>query len=65
MAATVSGSKTVTKSPVPHLQASALTTLLATAIENLTVLQFHQIEDALARIPSGKDPSKTLGQLLV
>lgn len=64
MAATVSGSKTVTKSPSPCCAASMLTTLLAIAPENMTVAQFYQILDALKRIPGGANPSATIGSLL-
>ena len=65
MAASVSGSKTVTQAAAPHLSASVLTTLLATAIENLTVAQFNQIGDSLKRIPKGHQPNLTLGTILV
>jgi hypothetical protein len=64
MAATVSGSKTVTQPVAPHLPASALTALLATPIENLTVAQLNQLVDALYRVQGGHDPSKTIGTLL-
>lgn len=65
MAATVSGSKTCNNSVAPHLSASALTTLLAIAIENLTVAQFFQIADALNRLSITQPSTKTLGTLLV
>jgi hypothetical protein len=65
MAASVSGSKTVNNSVSPQLTGTALTTLLAIAIENLTVAQFKQIADALARVPGGGEPAKTIGTLLV
>lgn len=64
MSASVSGGKTCTVDVAPHLTASALTTLLAIAPENMTVAQFNQIADALKRIPSGHENSKTLTQLL-
>lgn len=64
MAATVSGSKTVNNSPAPHLPASTLTTLMNTALENLTVAQFEQISDALNRIAKGKSPTATIGSLI-
>jgi hypothetical protein len=63
MAASVSGSKTVNNSLAPHLSASTLTTLLATAPENLTIAQLRQIADAISRIAFGTDPNRTLGQL--
>lgn len=65
MAASVSGSKTCSNSPSPQLTAAALTTLLAIAIENLTVAQFKEIGDALSRVPGGEEPTKTIGALLV
>jgi hypothetical protein len=64
MAAATSGTKTVTHSIAPHLSASMLTTLLATPIENLTVVQLEQICDALKRVPNGETPGKTVGSLL-
>lgn len=64
MAASVSGSKTVTQAVAPHLSASALTALLAIAVENLTVAQLNQIRDALDRIPKGTAPNSTIGSLL-
>ena len=63
MAATTSGTKTVTKDVAPHLSASSLTSLLAQPIENLTVAKFYKIEDALRRIASGHAESQTIGQL--
>jgi hypothetical protein len=64
MAGSVSGSKTVVTSVAPHLSATLLTSLLATAPENLTVAQYGQLSDALARIPGGGTPSSTIGSLL-
>jgi hypothetical protein len=64
MAATTSGTKTVTQTVAPHLSASMLTTLLATPIENLTVNQLNQIHDALKRVQDGKSLSRTIGSLL-
>ena len=64
MAASVSGAKTVTVSVAPHLSASALTTLLAIAVENMTVAQFYQVADALNRVSAGHEPTKTIGSLL-
>jgi hypothetical protein len=64
MAATVSGSKTINNAVAPHLSASTLTNLMATAVENLTVAQLRQLEDAVSRISFGTDPNTTLGQLL-
>ena len=64
MPASVSGAKTVTKSVAPHLSASVLTTLLAIAVENMTVKQFKQISDAIKHLPKGGDPTSTIGTLL-
>ncbi|HVO98778.1 MAG TPA: hypothetical protein VMT15_11960 [Bryobacteraceae bacterium] len=64
MAATTAGTKTVTHSLAPHLSASALTTLLATPIENLTVAQVEQLVDALRRVQGGGSPAATIGSLL-
>jgi hypothetical protein len=64
MAATTSGTKTVTRALAPHLTAAMLTTLLATPIESLTVWQLIQILDALKRIPDGKNLARTIGSLL-
>jgi hypothetical protein len=65
MAAQVTGSKTVTRGVAPHLSAAALTALLATPIENLTVAQLAELQDAIARIAHGGETSRTIGQLLV
>jgi hypothetical protein len=65
MAATTTGTKTVTRTIAPHLTATMLTTLLATPIENLTVAQLDQIHDALKRIADGENCSRTIGSLLV
>jgi hypothetical protein len=65
MAATTSGTKTVTRGLAPHLSAAMLTTLLATPIENLTVGQLIQIIDALKRISDGKNLGRIIGTLLV
>ena len=64
MPATVTGSKTVTTAKSPALSAAVLTTLLATAIENLTVAQFNQIRDAIKRTSGGGNPKATIGNLL-
>jgi hypothetical protein len=64
MAATTSGTKTVTHSLAPHLSATMLTTILATPLENLTVGQLDQICDALTRLPDGETPARTIGSLL-
>jgi hypothetical protein len=64
MAATTSGTKTVTHTLAPHLTAAMLTTLLATPIESLTVGQLDLICDALKRLPDGETPARTIGSLL-
>jgi len=64
MAATTSGTKTVTHTLAPHLTAATLTTLLATPIESLTVGQLGELCDALRRIPSGEAPAVSIGSLL-
>jgi hypothetical protein len=65
MAATTSGTKTVTHTVAPHLTAAVLTTLLATPIETLTVLQFKELGDALDRVAGGQDPTRTVGSLFI
>jgi len=64
MSVTLSGTKTVNNAVAPHLSASTLTTILATAVENLTVAQFNQLKDALARISGTGDTTKTIGSFL-
>jgi hypothetical protein len=64
MAATTSGTKTVTHTIAPHLTAAILTTLLATPIDSLTVGQLDAIVDALRRIAGGDNPASTIGSLL-
>ncbi len=64
MAATVSGSKTVTIGVAPHLSAPVLTLLMATAVENLTVAQLNMLRDAIDRIGKGAPLGSTLGSLL-
>lgn len=57
MAASVSGSKTCSTTVAPHLTGSALTTLMATAPENMTIKQLWQILEACQR--TGNDASRT------
>jgi hypothetical protein len=64
MAATTSGTKTVTHALAPHLTAAILTTLLATPIEGLTVGQLNALCDALRRVADGENPARTIGSLL-
>ena len=64
MAIVFTGSKTVTKAVAPHLTAATLTTLLATAPENLTVAQLRQLVDATNHVSGGHEPTQTLGAIL-
>jgi hypothetical protein len=64
MAATTSGTKTVTKDLGPSYTAAQLTTLLATPIEALTIAQFRVLEEALRKVSRGHDPSMVIGTLL-
>lgn len=65
MAASVSGSKTVTNDITPNLTAALLTTLLAIAPENLTVAQLGELSRALERTAIGDPNTDTVGSLLV
>jgi hypothetical protein len=64
MAATVSGSKTVTQTLSPNLTHTQLSALLAIAPENYTVAQWKTIWDAISRVPGGGAPGNTIGSLL-
>jgi hypothetical protein len=64
MPASVSGAKTVTNALAPHLSATVLTNLLAIAPENMTVAQMEQLNDAIRRVPKGKEPASTIGSIL-
>jgi len=65
MAAIVTGSKTITQRARTAPQCPPrLTTILATAVENLTIAQFKDLRDALHRTASGEEPSNTIGNLL-
>ena len=64
MAASVTGSKTCTQGLAPHLSPSRLTTILATAVENLTIAQLRDLHDALHRTAGGEEPSSIIGNLL-
>jgi len=65
MAAVVTGSKTVTQDVSPTMPAATLTTLCATALENMTVAQFDSIHGALKRLSGGGAPGTLIGTLLV
>jgi hypothetical protein len=65
MAVNLTGTKKVTRALAPHLSAEALTDLLATPIERLTVQQLEILNDAVSRAPGSHDPSASIGSLLV
>jgi hypothetical protein len=61
--ATVSGSKTVIVDVSPSLSASLLTSLFATAPENLTVGQLLQLVNATKCVVGGGKVTATLGSI--
>lgn len=61
MSATVSGSKTVSNDVNPTIKASALTTIMSTAVENLTVAQHNTLQAALECKQGGLEPNATIG----
>jgi hypothetical protein len=63
MAASVTGSKTVTKDLGPTHTASQLTSILATPIENLTIAQLRLLQEALRKVAKGHEPTATIGSL--
>jgi hypothetical protein len=63
MAAAVTGSKTVTLAAAGTTP-TELTTILATAPENLTVAQLIQLQQALQGNELGSVPTATLGSIL-
>jgi hypothetical protein len=63
MAIVLTGTKTVTQGLSPALTAAVLTALLATPIEQLTVAQLKQLNDATKRIKGGHAPGAALGTL--
>ncbi len=63
MSVTVSNSKTVTRDVSPTHDHTTLTTLLATAVENLTVSNLKFLLDAVSRLPGGSNPAATVGSL--
>lgn len=65
MAATVSGSKTVTTDITPNLSAVKLTAIFAIAPENLTVVQLNTLSHALERVAVGDPLTATLGSLFL
>jgi hypothetical protein len=64
MAAVVTGSKTVTQNQSPFLTATLLTSLLATAPENMTIAQLNQLKEATMRVAGGGNPAATIASLL-
>ena len=64
MAAIVTGSKTVSTSVSPSLTGAALTALMAIAVENMTVGQLRQLQDAVKRVPGGAAIGATMGSIL-
>ena len=63
MAATVSGSKIVTTNASPQLTSGLLTTLMSTAVENLTIAQLKTILDATKRLPGAVIRPASLARL--
>ena len=65
MAATVSGGKVLLNNVSPSLTASALTTLLGTAPENLKISDLEVLLDAAHRLQGGTVPTNLLGTILI
>lgn len=68
MAATVSGSKTISANYSPALTGASLTTIMGIAPENWTLDQVHQLQEALSRVSGGGDMRSkiiTVGSVLV
>jgi hypothetical protein len=63
MSIVLTGTKTLSNAPAPHLTAAALTTILAKAPEQMTVADLQTLLDALSRSPN-INPSATIGSLL-
>jgi hypothetical protein len=63
MPAAVTGSKTVLKDVSPQYTAAAMTALLATAPENMTVANVRRLHNALSKVPGGNDPTQLVGTL--
>lgn len=63
MAATTSGTKTVTVNVSPVHTAATLTTLFATPVELLTIGQLTSIVHFLDDKAGGKDPRTVIGTL--
>jgi hypothetical protein len=65
MAAVVTGSKTCTQNVSPNITASVLTSIMATAPEDLTIAQLHLLYDASRKLQGGSEPGATLGQVFI
>jgi hypothetical protein len=65
MSVSISGTKTCSNTVSPTLTATVLTTLLAIAVENLTIAQLRQIEQAVERVSGGHAETATIGSILV
>jgi len=65
MAIVFTGSKTVTQNISPTETAAVLTTLMATAPENMTVGQVHQLYNVLKHVAGGGEETNIVGALLV
>jgi hypothetical protein len=65
MAIVFTGSKTVTQAVSPTETAAVLTTLLATAPENMTVGQVRQLANVLKHVAGGNEETNIVGTLLV
>jgi hypothetical protein len=63
MAAVVTGSKTSVQDVSPGLPAATINGLWATAPENMTVAQLHQLWDACNHVAGGNEPGNVLGAL--
>jgi hypothetical protein len=63
MAASVSGAKTISTNISPAHPASTMTTILATAVENMTVSQLYFLEACLRQRAGGEDPNTVIGTL--
>lgn len=62
MAVSISGTKTVSKDASPTVNASALTTILALAPEQMTVAQLNILHDAVSHV-GNSGQNVTIGTL--
>jgi hypothetical protein len=63
MAASVSGSKTVTTNVSPVHTAANITSIFAIAPENMTVARLNFIAQCLRQKQGGEDPNTVIGTL--